>query len=182
MPGRPCSFPFGIKDCGISNPDMPTKSYTCESFNQSNEIEYSYSCSSWLSPNKPWCGTQTYLNNSKFVYAWGYCKPECNGQYPHKRRPENLAAPAFKNLWKTRMFNLNSFLAGHCHTYTANEFFNEGSDGRLAVYGVFNAEDNKYRGWKIYIHSKQASHCRWFKILLYSIFSLYNNNILIKIS
>ena len=173
MKGRPCSFPFVIEDCGLSNPDFPTKSFLCESFNQSNVIEYSYSCSSEWSPNEPWCGTQTYLNNSRFVYAWGYCKPECNGQYPHKRRPENLAAPAFKNLWETRIFSLNSFLPGHCHTYTANELFKKGSDGRLSVYGVLNAKDSNHRGWKIYIHSKQVSQLRCFKILHYSILSLY---------
>ena len=156
--GKPCVFPFSLADCAIVNPENPSTSFHCKSFDQTVPITYMYTCTNWKSAdNTTWCSTRNYLNNTRFVSQWGFCKPGCNGEYVHQARPENLARPSFHNLWQTRIFNLQSYLYGHCHTYMPNETFSSGADGRLSAYGVVSSKEYSRRGWRLFIHSNKVT-------------------------
>ena len=154
--GRPCSFPFVLADCSVGNPDQPEKSFWCETFEQTYGLEYVNECTLFWSPNAKWCATKTYANNSRYPNEWGYCSSQCKGQFPSKERPEHLAVPSSDNLWETRIFNLGSYLAGHCHTYTPNETHYVGGYGHLYAYGLKDFRDVVSIGWKIYVHSQQV--------------------------
>ena len=122
------------------------------------DLEYVNDCTSFWSPNAKWCATKTFENKSRFPQEFGYCCPECKGQSPSKERPENLATLSSSNLWETRIFYLEAYLAGHCHTYTPNETYYAGGYGNLYAYGLAEFQDAISMGWKIYIHSKQVKY------------------------
>ena len=160
--GHPCIFPFRFLDCGISNPNYPTKSYFCSNFEDKNITEPLHNCT-LLGDEKLWCAVRTFANGSYIPWEYGYCSPSCKGELPSRDRPEYLAGPGFNNLWETRMFDTRTWgQAGLCHTYTPNETFQPGSLGHLYGLLIDNEEFKNLKQIKnlehieIYLHSSQV--------------------------
>ena len=109
-------------------------------------------------PNTPWCTVHTYENYSSIPQQWGYVNEDCKGQVPDKSRPEHLAAPGYESFWKTRIFYIEPYLPGYCHTYTPNETHVYGKEGHLYAFldGVKKTSSYDFRGYYIYIHSNQV--------------------------
>ena len=153
--GHPCVFPFQALDCAISNTDYPTKSYFCNDFLDKNITEPLYKCT-LLQDLKPWCAVRTFSNSSYIPGNFGYCSPSCKGELPSRDRPEYLAGPGFNNLWKSRMFDIRTWEAGLCHTYTPNDTFQPGSLGQLYAFLGDKDVNNNLRNIEIYLHSAQV--------------------------
>ena len=101
--GRPCSFPFGYPDCNIRDPEDKEKSIFCSSLNNTEPlILYQAPTQKDQQNGRLWCSTKTFQNFSMIPKSYARVSDDCKGEVPDETRPEHLAGPAFKDLWKTR--------------------------------------------------------------------------------
>ena len=156
--GHPCTFPFIYKDCKLGDPSNVTKSYYCESFNDSIVSPLNY-VPSFEDTKSPWCAIRTFPNNTAIPGAWGYVREECKSQMPGPSRPENLASSSFESLWNSRLFYLEPWVIGHCHTYTSNDRHPNGKDGHFYAFlgDGLQKKTISLRGYQMYVHSAQVT-------------------------
>ena len=149
----PCAFPFKLFFCEQEDPINGN----CLSF---KEVVSSYNCTLFDS-DKPWCATRVYKNRTIVDDAYAFCEPECHSEIPSKHQPEHIASPAFENLWRSRLFHLNQWDAGHCHTYSPNETFSIRAHGQFYALigdGLTKEKYNELGGYQIYLHSSKVIH------------------------
>ena len=157
LSGQPCVFPFTRKDCLLSDPDFPTQSYYCNSFNQTDPSEVFSNCTAY-DDVRPWCATRVFKNNSMVPFYYGYCTTNCNGQLPSRRSSKNLASPLYSKLWQKRLFDMDPWKHGHCHTYTSTKHFKTGRQGNLYAYIGDGEKINRLslQSYYIYLHSSKV--------------------------
>ena len=161
LSGQPCIFPFLRRDCRLSDPVSPTRSFYCDSFDLTNLQELHYNCT-YVDDVRPWCATRVFKNSSMVPSYYGYCSPDCDGSLPRSESSKNLASPLFAHLWQQRMFDLDPWKSGHCHTYTSTDHFTTGKQGNLYAFLGDGMETSRLslRGYYIYIHSAKVMFTR----------------------
>ena len=161
LSGQPCIFPFLRRDCGVRDPVSPTRSFYCDSFDLTNSEELHYNCT-YVEDVRPWCATRVFKNSSMVPSYYGYCSPDCDGSLPRSESSKNLASPLFSHLWQQRMFDLDPWKSGHCHTYTSTDHFTTGKQGNLYAFLGDGMETSRLslRGYYIYIHSAEVMFTR----------------------
>ena len=156
---QPCAFPWKYLDCKTSDPANPSKSYLCNSFDDDKITPLLSGPTILNSDSKsPWCAVHIYENYSYVPNSWGYVNHDCKGQVPDNSRPEYLAGPAYESLWKSRVFYVEPYLLGYCHTYTPNETFVYGKRGHFYAFldAVKYSTTFDFKSYHIYIHSAQV--------------------------
>ena len=161
--GFPCTFPFKIDDCTIPSPKNPHRSEFCSSFQEKKEIKTFTNCTD-MSDSRPWCAVHVFKNKSMTPQGYAYCNTHCNGEMATRERPEYIAGSGFDTLWQNRIFNINSWGGGHCHTYNPNETYLPGRPGNFIARLGPGIQTDSLCGHNIHLHSKKASQ-QIFKVL-----------------